>query len=344
MIYFTFFPDYKKKLNINGNALFSEMIYKRYFKKDSDILINTTFINEYLTIIKKLVSYIQVLYFVFFKNQNKIFTVMLDGRGLFIHSFFCYLLSFFCSKIIIYHHSFKYINKKKKILNLLNSKRIIHVAISKLQKKKLSLNYNLKNIVLIESYSIFIKKENITKKNKKKLNIIFFSAINKSKGIYDFFKLVKNINFSSKTNFNIYGNNCSSNLIKKIKKLKQDKYIKEYQFNIGKKNKEKILKKSDILIFPSRHLSESTPAVIDECLNNLVVPISYNIGDVKNQLNNNELIVSNFNQLSKKLSEVIINISKYRKIVDKINKIRKVNAMHYLFKLDKLFEREYKNY
>ena len=54
MIYLSFFPDYKNHINVNGNAITSEKLYLRYFKKKKDLLLNTTSSNQYLTKINKI--------------------------------------------------------------------------------------------------------------------------------------------------------------------------------------------------------------------------------------------------------------------------------------------------
>ena len=46
MIYLSFFPDYKNHINVNGNAITSEKLYLRYFKKKKDVLLNTTSSNK----------------------------------------------------------------------------------------------------------------------------------------------------------------------------------------------------------------------------------------------------------------------------------------------------------
>ena len=33
MIFFTFFPDYKRNFNVNGNSIFSDLILKKYYSK-----------------------------------------------------------------------------------------------------------------------------------------------------------------------------------------------------------------------------------------------------------------------------------------------------------------------
>ena len=112
-----------------------------------------------------------------------------------------------------------------------------------------------------------------------------------------------------------------------LKQYKKDNIIKEYKLNIYNKSKEAIFKSSDILIFPSQYKSETTPLVIDECINFQVVPIAYDIGDIKRQLEGMNLMVNNFKNLKNKLNHVLLNYKSYKKkiILLKKKKLKRIN-------------------
>ena len=337
MIFFTFFPDFKRNFNVNGNSIFSDLILKKYYKKNKDIIINTTLKNKHFTFIKKLFSYFLVFYLIFFKDQKKIFTVMLDNYGFYPHLFFCYFASFF-SKLIIYHHSFVYINKKKPLFNLLSSKKITHICISKKQHSILKSNYNLNNSILVENFIFFLNKNLIKKKNNHKIKkIIFFSALVEEKGIYDYLYLAKKLKKNKDVNFYIYGNNCSKTILNEIKFAKENKIIKDYKLNVYGKIKENILTESDILIFPSKHKSETTPIIIDECIDNLIVPICYDIGDIRNQINKLDLVGKDLNYIYNKLFYIISNFDIYKNKIKKLKNSRMNTRKEYLKKLDNCF-------
>lgn len=336
MIFFTFFPNYKKKINVNGNAIFSEKIFKRYYNSKKDIVVDTTAQNLFLTPIKKIVSYFYIIYLIIFKKQKEIFTVMLDNNGFYIHALFCFVLKYFCSKIIIYHHSFKYINNIKKILRILSSNKIIHVAISKKQFFFLKKKYNLYNSILMENFIFFTDKNIIKKKFTKK--IIFFSSLTNSKGINDFIKLANEFNSNKSLKFEVYGNNCSLNLRNKLNEIKKKKIILNFKENIFGKNKKKVLSNADILIFPSKHKSETTPIILDECINYNIIPISFNVGDIRNQLDNLDLVVENYNSLKKKFIYVLKNYNSYKTKI-KILKIKRLILLKKKFTiLDNFFK------
>ena len=100
-----------------------------------------------------------------------------------------------------------------------------------------------------------------------------------------------------------------------------------YKLNIYNKDKAALFKSTDILIFPSQYKSETTPMVIDESINFQVVPIAYNIGSIKDQLEGVKLTVSNFILLKKKLKQVVSNYVNYQKkiILLKSKKLKMTN-------------------
>ena len=102
-------------------------------------------------------------------------------------------------------------------------------------------------------------------------------------------------------------------MLKTLKNLKKQKIISNYKLNIYGKIKKQIFKNNDILIFPSKHDSETTPLVLDECINYGIVPIAYNIGDTKSQIGQLGLVVNSFQHLNQKLLNTISNYNKVKK-------------------------------
>ena len=313
MIYLTFFPDYKNHTNVNGNAIASEKLFLKYSKK-KDIKLDTTSWNPYLTKIKKILFSVYAIILLIFRKQKSLYTVLLDNFGFYPHILFLFVASFFSQKIIVYHHSFKYVTEKKTFLYLLNSKNIINVATSKKQFRVLKTKYNLRNVYLVENFIFLLNNNtNLKVKTKKKYNIIFFSSIMERKGIFDFIDLSKKFYKKKNMNFFVYGNDCNPVMLKNLKDLKRQKIIKDFKLNIYGKLKEKVLSENDILIFPSKHQSETTPLVLDESINYGLVPISYNIGDTKGQIGHLHLVVNSFNQLCKTLLVTIKNYTRVKK-------------------------------
>ena len=342
MIYLSFFPDYKNHSNVNGNAILSEKLYLRYFKKEKDILLNTTSSNQYLTKIKKIIYSFYSLFLLISKKQKSIYTVLLDNFGFYPHVVLLFIASFFCKKIIIYHHSFKYITRKKPLLSFLNSKKIINIATSKKQFMTLKKKYDLQNVHLIQNFIFLLdKKKFFKKKINKKFKVIYFSSIMKRKGIYEFINLSKKFINKKNIKFFVYGNDCSPEIHKNLKYLKNKKIINDFKFNIYGQMKRRIFSNSDILIFPSKHISETTPLVLDECINYGLIPISYNIGDTKGQIGHLNLIVNSFNQLCKKLVITIKNYQKVKNSIIKEKKIMIVKKSKLIQKLDMFFLEEF---
>ncbi len=325
MIYLVSLPDYKNNFNVNGNTIVCEGVYKKYFSKKKDRLFNLTGKSKFSTRLKKIFLYIFII-FLKNKNNNKIYTTMDDNYGFYLQIFFLKLISFIYDRVIIHHHSFTYISKKSSLFKLLSSEKFIHISISEKQKKILKKNYNPQNIYLIKNNAFVYKGTIFKKKTKKKLKIIYFSALTEEKGIYDYLNLTKYF-LKKNIEFFVYGNNCNNNTLNDIKEFKKKKFIINYRLNIYNKDKAALFKSTDILIFPSKYKTETTPMVIDESINFQVVPIAYDVGSIKEQLEGVKLTVTNFILLKKKLRQVVNNYVSYQKkiVFLKKKKLRMIN-------------------
>jgi hypothetical protein len=338
MIYLISLPNHKKHQNINGNSLMSEKIYSRYFKLNEDLLLNATSDSNIKNKIKKIYLIIKSVLLIITRQQKSVYTVLYDYKGLYLQIIFLYIVSFFCKKIIVHHHSFRYLIDKK-IIKLLRSKNITHIASSKKQYFKLKKNYSLKKIYFVPNY-IFILDENIKIISKNKINrlkIFYYSRINESKGISDYIRIVEEMNGNKKIIFNVFGNECSNNYKEKILSLKKIGKIKKFKLNINQKYQKKIFTEHDILIFPTKHTSETTPMVIDECINYGVVPISYNKGDIKGQIGKLNLVVNNYTQMKKKILKNIKNFKNEKKKIIKDKENKKNKTVNYFKVLDNIF-------
>ena len=335
MIYLTSLPDYNNNFNVNGNTIVSENLFKKYYRKNRDVLLDLTGSSKIQTRLKKILFY-SIVFFLKNKNKQSIYTTLDDNYGFYLQILLLKFLSFFYKKIIIHHHSFTYINKKNNLFKLLSSDKFIHISISEKQNQVLKKNYRIKNIYFIKNNALVYDNLFFKKKKNKKLKVIYFSALTKEKGIYDFLNLSKNF-LNNNINFQIYGNNCKQDVLNDIKRFKKNKFINKYQFNIYNKRKVSIFRESDILLFPSSYKSETTPMVIDECINFQVIPISYDIGDIKNQLENTNLIAKNFISLQKKLIHVTFNHIKYKQKIIRLKKKKLKLIKKQKENLDKIF-------
>ena len=167
--------------------------------------------------------------------------------------------------------------------------------------------------------------------------IFYYSRINESKGISDYLRIVEEMNRNKKIIFNIFGNECSNNHKEKILSLKKIGKIKKFKLNINQKYQKKIFTEHDILIFPTKHTSETTPMVIDECINYGVVPISYNKGDIKGQIGKLNLVVNNYTQMKKKILKTIKNFKNEKKKIIKDKENKKNKTVNYFKALDNIF-------
>ena len=76
------------------------------------------------------------------------------------------------------------------------------------------------------------------------------------------------------------------------------------------------------------HKSETTPLTIDECIDNLIIPICYDIGDIRNQINKLDLVGKDLNFLKHKIIHVYRNFDVYKNKIKKLKNLRIKNKIY----------------
>ena len=192
-------------------------------------------------------SIIHILAFIFAKIYRK--KLFFSPHGMLMPQ--ALKISFIKKKIALFCY-------QKIILN--NSDHIIVNSFKeKIEIKKISYNNN----ITIIPHGIKVNNINFFKKKNKKIKFVFYSRIHPIKGLYE---LVKNWSQSNKLKnikLDIYGQIENKEYFAKVQKY-FGKNI-NYLGSIKSKDKYKILKNYDVLVFPS--LSENFGMVILECLN-----------------------------------------------------------------------------
>lgn len=124
--------------------------------------------------------------------------------------------------------------------------------------KNVVLMRNYKNITPIDSQSIKL----FDKKNET-LKVCIFSRVNREKGIIDAINVVKNLNEKKcKIQLDIYG------MVEKQFEMEFNKYLNEnsdyvyYKGIIDSSKSVDIIKKYDLLLFPTKYLTEGIPGTI----------------------------------------------------------------------------------
>ncbi len=219
------------------------------------------------------------------------------------------------------------IKKIRKILALLLYQKIIisksHKIIvnSETEKRELKKIYDHKYIHVIPHGIKLNRKNFFTRKSKKSLKFVFYSRIHPIKGLLKLLKIWKSSNKLINFNLDIYGKVEDNFYFSKVKNLFTKKI--RYLGPLNQNNKYKILKKYDVLLYPS--LSENFGLIILEALNSgLYVIMSKKLPWKFLPIEFGKLIPFNKKILEK-------NIFLLKKNIRKFDNKKKTNLRNYLF-------------
>ena len=228
---------------------------------------------------------------------------------------------------------------KKKIALFFYQKIIIDnsdkVIVNSFKEKKEILKITKNKNINIIPHGIKVNKSNYFKKNNKKLKFVFYSRIHPIKGLYDLVKIWNTSDKLKDIKLDVYGKIENKSYFKFVKK-NLGKNI-EYCGSVNPKNKYKILKKYDVLVFPS--FSENFGMVILEALNCGMFVIMRK-GLPWSFLPPRSAKLINFNQ--KSLEKTINLTIKLRK--KKVDKVKKKNFLLNNFCIDHINEQYLKIY
>ena len=198
--------------------------------------------------------------------------------------------------IIIHHHSFNYIDKKKQLSSFLfciAGPNTIHVTLSALMAKKLKYNYSTVRLSKVLSNIYHIEKDKVQLSNRNKNNEIimgYLSNISEDKGIFEFIDLhsairKNNHNVSSIIAGPFSDDNIKKLVLEKIEKTKSIKWIGP----VYAEDKRLFFRLINYFIFPTRYFNEAEPLVIYEAFSYGVPVVSYGRGCIPEQIGSNEL-------------------------------------------------------
>jgi glycosyltransferase involved in cell wall biosynthesis len=270
----------------------------------------------------------------FFRPKIVYFEIAPKGLAFYRDSIYVLLCKLFRRKIIFHFHA-------KGISKIINNKLLKKYYIFIFKNTKVIL---LSNILYEDMKSIINKnqieilpngikdelaekefKEIIKERSKnKKLNLLFLSNMIESKGPLDVLKIcneLKNKKIDLECNFigKFQDEEFGKIFFEELKKLKLEKSCDYLGPQYGK-DKKRILKKTNYLIFPTKYPEECFPLVILESFMYGIPVLSYNNGAIREIIDKNFLgFVSKKNNW-KKLSERLINRLNKKENSDKIRK------------------------
>tara|TARA_B100001093_G_C26795179_1_gene1000782 strand:+ start:584 stop:1636 length:1053 start_codon:yes stop_codon:yes gene_type:complete len=277
----------------SGMSFINDSFFKKLKKRGKKIIkLDTTYKNHQ----KNLFNLLSKPFFMIKKFYNLIYYIKYKKSIVYISlsaSFgknfdliFILIAKLFKCKLIIHHHSSKYIINYSffiKLICFLINKSDLHICLTKKMRNEFCKNYNIKNSISL-SNNFFLNEIKENKRIKKKLITIgFLGNIIQEKGIFIFLKILKKLaSFNIK---GIIGGPIIANkdyIKKKIYYTANLKYLGE----VDNLKKENFFKKIDILLFPSK-LTEAEPLVILECMARGIPVIAIDKGYIKEIINKN---------------------------------------------------------
>lgn len=211
--------------------------------------------------------YRDILFIILFKILNKKLIFHLHGRGFYESAKGSYVLK----KILII--CFKNVN-----LICLSNLLVNDVDFIRDKTKKVFILNN------------FSKKNNSNSKKNKHFTFIYLSNLIPSKGILTFLNAIKFLNKKKYKNFNaiVIGNKRDQIFFDKFKNIIKKLHNVKYLGPLFGEKKDNELKKSNVLVFPTKYPNETFSLVLLEAMSSGLPVISSNIGGIPDIIDHNK--------------------------------------------------------
>jgi glycosyltransferase involved in cell wall biosynthesis len=241
-----------------------------------------------VNVLRHLLSY---FYLTVFRRPDSLFLSLAGGYGQLFEIPFLFLARMSHQQIFIHHHSFSYLNNKKKhaeILIKISGTNVKHLALCDDMAIKLSQLYGIdENNILTLSNAAFLANNSFGQLySRDKLTTVgFISNICFDKGIRDFLDVAEVFELSmSDVQFVVAGPFINSTVkdyvIERINKSKNVQYC-------GPKygdEKKQFFEEMDVLLFPTKYVNEAEPVTIFEALSFASPVIAFQRGCIKGML------------------------------------------------------------
>ncbi len=241
--------------------------------------------------VKKLIffifSYFKLIIKIIIINPHIIyFNPSPRGIGFYRDIFFIILFKLFNKKLIFHLHGVGFnrlaqqSKSHKKFLKIL-FKNVSLICLSRKLVKDIHLiRDKKKNLFILNNFS----KKNYSKlKKNKNFTFLFLSNLFKQKGILTFLNSIKKLN-NKKYDFKaiVIGNNKNDIFFTKVKEIINKLDNVKYLGPLYGKKKDNELKKSNVLVFPTKHSNETFSLVVLESMSSGTPVITSSIGALTN--------------------------------------------------------------
>ena len=197
--------------------------------------------------------------------------------------FFALLARLRGMSLILHHHSFAYLDKRRPLtqilINIVGSSTI-HIALCDQMAKKLRINYKASKTVIV-SNAVFSFHDDVSiKRSRVKLRTIgFISNISAQKGVFEFLDLMvkieaENLSLQAKMAGPFQNSSIEHVVRRRLSKMQNVKYVgPRYETD-----KDAFFKHIDVLAFPTRYENEAEPLIVLEAMSHGVAIIAYGRG------------------------------------------------------------------
>lgn len=282
--------------------------------------INIIFIPTYkynniiLMILFYFIAIIKICFYIFSKKIDIVYIHMSHKGSFYRANFIRKIANRFGIKVLVHLHSSEFINwysalskeKKKKIIQFFEKTDLVIVLGEKWKKRIKMLSKNIKTKIIYNS----VPSTNYNATWNKNINFTFLGVLVERKGIFDLINALSIIN-SSNFVVNIAGDGRDKKIFIELCNKKNIKKYINYIGWVDKKEKEELLRKSQVLILPSHN--EGLPISILEAMSFGLPIIASDVGDVSTAVytNKNGILfeAGNIETLRKSI-EYFLNISK----------------------------------
>ncbi len=221
------------------------------------------------------------------KKETKMYITLDGDKGLILSC--CYILVYGLRKkdIYIHHRSYNYIRNKRRILqHLTENYKICNIFLSNDQMEKFKSNYSSDiNMIISNAHYVIDEIDKEEKTKNKKTVLLHLSNLSIEKGLSRYIEVVKFLCEKGEYEFILAGPFNSKEDEEYFKNTNESVKKKiNYLGPIYGKEKNEILSKTDILLFPSKYKNEAEPNVIYEAQSFGAFTIAYDYASIKEQL------------------------------------------------------------
>jgi glycosyltransferase involved in cell wall biosynthesis len=226
-----------------------------------------------ISIVARMMRFIRalLLFLVSAPGSKAIYIGLSGGYGQYFESVFLLVARGFRLNVILHHHSFAYLSRKKNTFSVLNSiagNRAVHIVLCNHMAGRLRDTYpHIGDVHVISNHSFVDYSASNCPVRTELSQIGFFSNVSQSKGVFKFLRVAEQLRAEFPSLKFVIGGpfiepNLEAEVLKKVRSVDNVEWIGPVY---GKK-KQDFFHDTDLLLFPSTYVNEAEPLTIHEAL------------------------------------------------------------------------------